>query len=537
MEREGRFDYVIVGAGSAGCVLANRLTESGGHRVLVLEAGGEDDYSWIHIPLGYAKLFTKARFNWLYQTAPGDTWVHQSVPQPCGKVLGGTSSINGMVYMRGQAQDYDRWRQLGNVGWGYDDVLPYFRKSEDQQRGADEFHGVGGPLAVSDVYESHPLAEAFIEAAVEAGYKRNPDFNGATQEGFGPTQWTTRKGRRNSTAVGYLRPARDRSNLAVATQARATRLLFSGSRCTGVEYQQDGQRREAHAAAEVIVASGTYNSPRLLQLSGLGPASLLRQFGIEVVVDLPGVGAHLQDHFHAKLVFKVSRPITANDVANSLPRRLYEGLRYALFRTGYLAMGATYAGGFLRAHPAAESPDVQTQIMLFSGNPYEGAHPFSGCTIVCTLLRPESRGVVRITSADPFAAPEIQANYLSAERDREVIVAGVMAARRIMAQSAIRPCLVGEHEPGPDCASEEQILAFLREHGGTSYHPVSTCRMGTGDDDVLDPRLRVRGTQGLRVIDASIMPSAVSGNTNAPTIMIAEKGADMVLADADSSPG
>jgi choline dehydrogenase len=293
METDGRFDYIIVGAGSAGCVLANRLTESGRHRVLLLEAGGEDRNPWIHIPLGYAKHFTNKKINWLYQTTPGEEWVKRPVGQPRGKVLGGTSAINGMVYIRGQAEDYDHWRQLGNSGWSYEDVLPYFRKAEDQQRGGDEFHGVGGPLAVSDVYESHPLAEAYIEAAVQAGYPRNPDFNGASQEGFGPTQWTTRKGRRSSTAVGYLRPARKRANLAVATNAHATRLLFDGTRATGVEYSQNGQLRTAHADGEVLVCGGAYNSPQLLQLSGLGPADLLRQFGIDVVADMPGVGDNL----------------------------------------------------------------------------------------------------------------------------------------------------------------------------------------------------------------------------------------------------
>jgi len=533
MEAESKFDYIIVGAGSAGCVLANRLTESGRHRVLLLEAGGEDRDPWIHIPLGYYRHFTNAKINWLYETTPGPQWVKRPVPQPRGKVLGGTSAINGMVYIRGQAEDYDHWRQLGNTGWSYEDVLPYFRKAEDQQRGADEFHGVGGPLAVSDVYESHPLAEAYIEAAVQAGYPRNPDFNGASQEGFGPTQWTTRNGRRSSTAVGYLRPARKRANLAVATNAHATRLLFSGTRATGVEYSQRGQLRTAHADGEVIVAGGAYNSPQLLQLSGLGPTDLLGQFGIGVVADMPGVGDRLQDHFNGPLVYKVNQPFTANDVSNSLPRRIYTGLRYAITRKGFLAMGASYAGGFIRADPAAASPDIQAQILLFSGeSPAAGAHPFSGCTIVCALMRPESRGHLRITSADPFAAPDIQPNYLAEQKDRDVIVAGLKAVRRIMAQPAIQPFITEEYEPGPDCVSDSEILDYIRERGRTSFHPTSTCRMGIDDTAVVDERLRVRGIQGLRVCDASIMPALVSGNTNAPTIMIAEKGAAMVLADA-----
>ncbi len=533
METESKFDYIIVGAGSAGCVLANRLTESGRYRVLLLEAGGEDRNPWIHIPLGYAKHFTNTKINWLYQTAPGKEWVKRPILQPRGKVLGGTSSINGMVYIRGQREDYDHWRQLGNTGWSYEDVLPYFRKSEDQQRGADDFHSVGGPLAVSDVYESHPLAEAFIEAGVEAGYPRNPDFNGASQEGFGPTQWTTRNGRRSSTGVEFLRPARKRDNLAVATNAHATQLLFDGLRATGVEYRQGDQLKTARADAEVIVAGGAYNSPQLLQLSGLGPADLLRQFGIDVVADMPGVGDNLQDHINGPLIYKVSQPFTANDAANNLLRGIYTGLRYAIQRKGFLAMGASVAGGFIRADPAAASPDIQSQIMLFSWDkPEDGAHPFSGCTVVNALLRPESRGHVRITSADPFAPPEIQPNYLEAKKDRDVLVAGLKAVRRVMSQPAMQPFIVEEYQPGPDCQSDMELLDYIRENGRTSFHPTSTCRMGIDETAVVDERLRVRGIQGLRVIDASIMPALMSGNTNAPTIMIAEKGADMVLEDA-----
>ena len=499
MATDGRFDYIIVGAGSAGCVLANRLTESGRHRVLLLEAGGEDRNPWIHIPLGYAKHFSNKKINWLYETKPGEEWVKRPVGQPRGKVLGGTSSINGMVYIRGQREDYDHWRQLGNTGWSYDDVLPYFRKAEDQQRGADDYHGVGGPLAVSDVYELHPLAEAYIEAAEQAGYPRNPDFNGASQEGFGPTQWTTRNGRRCSTAVGYLRPARKRANLAVATNAHATRLLFEGTRATGVEYSQGGQLRTAHADGEVLVCGGAYNSPQLLQLSGLGPADLLRQFGIDVVADMPGVGDNLQDHFNGPLIYKVSQPFTANDMANSLVRRVTTGVRYALSRKGFLAMGASVAGGFIRADPAAASPDIQAQIMLFSWDtPDKGAHPFSGCTVVNALLRPESRGYLRITSADPFAAPEIQPNYLTAQKDRDVLVAGIKAVRRVMAQPAMQPFIKEEYQPGPDCVSDSDILDYIRENGRTSFHPTTTCRMGSDPTAVVDERLRVRGIQGLR---------------------------------------
>ena len=537
MEAGGTFDYIIVGAGSAGCVLADRLTESGRHRVLLLEAGGEDRNPWIHIPLGYAKHFTNRKINWLYQTIPGDEWVERPIPQPRGKVLGGTSTINGLIYIRGQAEDYDHWRQLGNSGWSYDDVLPYFRKSEDQQRGADDYHGVGGPLAVSDPAEPHPLADAFIDAAAQAGYLRNPDFNGASQEGFGYSQWTSRNGRRCSTAVGYLRPARKRGNLAVVSHAHATRLLFAGQRAVGIEYRQGGEMRCADARAEVIVAGGVYNSPQLLQLSGLGPASLLRDLGIPVVADMPGVGGNLQDHINGPLIYRLTQPITANDVANSLTRRIAAGLRYAVSRKGLLEMGAVYASGFYYADPAAASPDIQVQLQLFSfdkaGDP---PHPFSGCTIPVALLRPESRGHVKIVSADPFEAPEIQPNYLAELKDREVLVAGVQAMRRIMQQPAMQPFIAAEHEPGPDIVDDASMLDYIRQRCRSGYHPVGTCRMGNDEGAVVDERLRVHGIQGLRVIDASIMPTLVSGNTNAPTIMIAEKGADMILADAAAAP-
>ncbi len=530
------FDYIIVGAGSAGCVLAHRLTERGQHKVLLLEAGREDTDPWIHIPLGYTRHIDSRKVNWLYQSAPGNKWVRRSIHQPCGKVIGGSSSINGMVYIRGQAEDYEHWRALGNVGWGYEDVLPYFRKAEDQARGEDAYHGVGGPLGVSDVYEPHPLAEAFVAAAVEAGYEPNPDFNGAKQEGFGPTQWTIRNGKRRSAAISYLHPARAREALSVLCRAHVTRLLFSGTRCVGAEYLQDGEKKTAHARAEVIVCCGAYNSPRLLQLSGVGPASLLQSHGIHVIADVAGVGESLRDHFNGQLVYRVNRPFTANDVANRWPRRLYALFRYALSRKGFMAMGASYAAGFIRAEAGAESPDVQIQLMLFSGEPSKGAHPFSGCTIVCTLLRAESCGHVRIVSADPLAAPEIQPNYLGAEKDRQVLVAGLKAARRIMDQPAIKPFLQGEFLPGADCQTDQAWLAYLRERGGTSFHPASTCRMGPDDKAVVDNQLRVRGLQGLRVIDASIIPSRISGNTNAPTIMIAEKGADLLMASAAQSP-
>lgn len=533
MNAKNRFDYIIVGAGSSGCVLANRLSESGTYNVLLLEAGPEDRNPWIHIPLGYGKHFANAAINWMYSTEPNAEQVDRRILQPRGKVLGGSSSINGMVYIRGDRADYDLWRQLGNAGWSYDDVLPYFRKSEDQARGEDEFHGTGGPLAVSDIYERHPLADAFIEAAVETGYRRNPDFNGAEQEGFGDTQWTMRNGRRCSAAVGYLKPVRNRSNLAIATGAHALRLLFDGRRTTGIEYTQNGETLQAFADGEVIVSGGAINSPQLLQLSGLGPAELLRKHGIDVIADMSGVGNHLQDHINGPLMYRLNRNFSANNVVNNLATRIMTGARYALNRKGYLAMGASFACGFIKVDPAAVSPDIQSQIMMFSSPEVGGPpHPFPGATIVNALLRPESRGHVNIVSADPYTAPEIQPNYLTAQKDRDILIGAMKAIREVAAQPVFQQFIVEEHDPGPDCTSDEDLLDYLQRRGRTSYHPTSTCRMGPDPDSVVDERLRVKGFEGLRVADASIMPALISGNTNAPAIMIGEKASDMILQDA-----
>ena len=531
------YDYIVVGAGSAGCVLANRLTASGRHRVLLLEAGPRDNHIWIHIPLGYGKLFTNAKYNWLYASEPEPELNNRQIIQPRGKVLGGSSSINGLLYVRGQPQDFDHWRQLGNAGWGFDDVLPYFRKSEDQERGADDLHGVGGPLAVSDVSEPHPLCEAFIDAAGQAGFPRTEDFNGRDQEGAGYFQLTARNGRRKSTAAGYLKPARKRPNLTVATGALATRILFEGRRATGVEYTQDGTRHTAQAGIEVIVAGGAFNSPQLLQLSGVGPAEHLRSLGIPVVADRPGVGADLQDHFQVRMQYRCTEPITMNDVVNSWHRRIHAGLRYMTSRKGVLTIGAGYAGAFLRTRPELETPDVQIHFILFSAGSLGGnLHPFPGFTASVCQLRPESRGTVRIKSRDPAAAPAIQPRYLSTQFDIDTILAGIKLQRKIMGQKAMQHYIAEERIPGPATASDAELLAYARETGTTIFHPTSTCRMGADPSAVVDERLRVRGLGGLRVIDASIMPTVVSGNTNAAVVMIAEKGAAMILEDAARAP-
>jgi len=530
------FDYIIVGAGSAGCVLANRLTASGRHRVLLLEAGGHDRHMWIHIPLGFAKLFDNPKVNWLYASEPEPELNNRQIIQPRGKVLGGSSSINGLLYIRGQKQDYDHWRQLGNAGWAFEDVLPYFKRAEDQERGADDLHGVGGPLCVSNVCEPHPLCEAFIEAAEQSGIPRNDDFNGPAQEGAGYFQLTTKNGRRWSTAAGYLRQARKRPNLTVELNALATRILFSGRRAGGVEYRQGETTRTAYADGEVILAGGAFNSPQLLQLSGLGPAELLRAHGIEVIADMPGVGADLQDHLQVRMQFRCTEPITMNDVVNDWRHRYGAGLRYILSRKGLLSIGAGYAGAFLRTRPDLDSPDVQIHFLIFSTET-AGAklHPFSGFMASVCQLRPESRGFVRIKSGDPAAAPAIQPRYLSSRTDCATIVAGLNKLRQIMNRPVMRRLIAEERMPGPACVTDADLLAYARKTGTTVYHPTSTCRMGSDPAAVVDERLRVRGFERLRVVDASIMPTLVSGNTNAAAVMIGEKGADMILQDARAS--
>ena len=533
---DDELDFIVVGAGSAGCVLAARLSEDPATRVLLLEAGPPDRSPWIHLPIGYGKTMWSPTYNWCFHTDPDPNMNGRRIYWPRGKTLGGSSSINGLIYIRGQREDYDLWAALGNTGWGYDDVLPYFVRAEHNQRGSNAWHGGSGPLKVSDIGARHELIEAFIEGAKQTGVPPNDDFNGPRQEGAGYYQLTTWKGWRSSTATGYLRPARQRPNLRVETGAHATQLLVEGSRAVGVRYRQHGQTRTARARAEVLLAAGAIQSPQLLQLSGIGPAPLLQRHGIEVKHALPGVGENLQDHLQIRLTYECSRPITTNDQLNTWLGQCKIGLQWLLWRSGPLAVGINQGGCFMRALASSTTPDIQFHVATLSAEMAGSkVHPFSGFTMSVCQLRPESRGHVRIRSADAFEAPAMQPNYLATEVDRRTAVAGVQAARAIAATPAMQPYVRREFKPGPAASDEAALLEFCRNSGATIFHPSGTCKMGSDPMAVVDARLRVHGVAGLRVIDGSAMPTLVSGNTNAPIVMMAEKAVDMIREDSRGS--
>ncbi|MGI9525276.1 MAG: GMC family oxidoreductase [Hyphomicrobiaceae bacterium] len=531
---EVTYDYIVVGAGSAGCVLANRLSEDKRNQVLLLEAGRSDRNVWITIPVGFTRLMTNPNYNWMFETEPEDNVNGRSIPIPRGKVLGGSSSINGMIYVRGQPLDYDTWSQLGNRGWSYDSILPYFRKLEHFERGeVNDARATGGVVHVADSYVKHELADAFISAGEALGYHRNPDYNSGTQDGVGYYQATMRNGRRWSASHAYLDPARRRPNLHIQTGAHAKRILLDGQRATGVAYDMKGEPKEA-CAREVLLAAGGVQSPQLLELSGIGAPPHLQRLGIKVNHSLPGVGENYRDHFCARLNWRVANTVSFNERTRGL-RLIIEGLRYLTTGRGLLTASAALAHAFVRTRAELETPDVQ---MFFMPVSYSDANKRAemdkepGMTLSIYQLRPQSTGSIHARSSNPYEAPAIRPNFLSVDEDRRTLIAGIRVGRSIINHEKLSRYLVSEISPGEECRSDDALLDFCRTTCQTAYHPVGTCKMGSDSLSVVDERLRVRGVAGLRVVDASIMPTMASGNTNAPTIMIAEKGADMILKDA-----
>jgi choline dehydrogenase len=529
--QEQQFDIVIIGAGSAGCVLANRLSADPGLRVALLEAGGHDGHPWLHVPACHSKTLHDPRWNWCHKTEPVPDLHGRVLDWPRGKVLGGSSSINGLLYLRGRRQDYDGWRALGNVGWSFDEVLPYFKRSQNQQRGEDEFHGTGGPLAVSDPRTHRDVCDAFILAAEEEGIRAVHDLNADEREGVAYVQLTAHRGRRSSTAVAFLDPVRRRTNLQVITDAHVQRLCFEAGRASSVEYYRDGRRWRARAAAQVVLSAGVIGSPQLLQLSGVGPARLLQDLGLAVQHALPGVGANLQDHLQIPSVYRCTRPAATSAIGHVL-RRALVGLQYALTRSGPMSMGASQVAVFCRSRPALQTADIQLHFQPLSAHgPGAAGHRHATFTVSVSQLRPESRGHVHIKSPDPHAYPAIQPNYLSTPTDRHTAVDGIRMTRRLCGTLAMAPFVEHELLPGPEAVTDEALLEAARGLARSLHHPAGSCRMGRDPQAVVDARLRVHGVRGLRVVDASIMPAIPSGNTNAATIMVAEKAADMILQD------
>ncbi len=535
------YDYIVVGAGSAGAAVASRLSENGRYTVLCLEAGTEgSDYFWSKVPVGIAKLIDNPAVNWCYASEPDEGSGGRRIEVPRGKMLGGSSSINGMVFIRGQAQDYDHWAQLGNRGWSYQDVLPIFKKMESYDGGEDEFRGRSGPLKVGDTPRHQtPLLEKIIESAEKIGVPFNPDLNGRTQEGIGMSQVTIAKGRRQSTAYCYLDPARDRENLTVEQGAMAEALILEGKRCVGVRYSVNGEKRQAQAAREVVVSSGSINSPKLLELSGIGQTDLLRSFGIEPAHELPGVGENLRDHYSPRVKFEITEPnATFNDNARGW-RLMREAARYALFKDGFLARTSVPLRMYFKTRPGLETPDATISILPFIyemiGRERKVSPNVKGITMNINVLRSESIGSIHIKSASLVEPPAIRFNFLSAQHDRDGLLAAMRKARELMATPPISDWTGKEIAPGADRQTDEELLEWVRNTAETTYHPVGTCKMGPATDPraVVDDRLRVHGIEGLRIADASIMPTLTSGNTNAPSIMIGEKCAEMVLAAAE----
>ena len=528
------FDFIIVGAGSAGCVLANRLSADGRYQVALFEAGGRDTSPWIHIPVGYFKTMGNPATDWRYRTEADPGLNGRSLNWPRGKVLGGSSSINGLLYVRGQPQDFDHWRQLGNPGWGWDDVMPLFRRAENWEGTPSHVRGKGGSLNVSESRVRRPVIDAWVEAAEGLGYQRTEDYNGEDQEGVGHFQMTMRDGRRCSSATAFLKPARSRSNLHVFTGAQTLGLIMEGKRAAGIRVRRGNDVIEARARHEVVLSAGTLGSPHILMLSGIGDGAELSAHGIEVVHDLAGVGKNLQDHLQARPVYKTNASTINTETRHPLQ---YVGiaLQYALRRSGPMAMAASLGTAFLKTRPELETPDIQFHLQPFSADsPGEGTHPFSAFTASVLQLRPESTGHLELTSASPDDYVAIHPNYLATKTDCDTIVAGVRIARAVCGAAPVSGMITEEYSPGPavDDSDDDAILEWVRNTATTIYHPTGTCKMGPDKMAVVDARLRVHGIEGLRVADASIMPVITSGNTNAPCIMIGEKASQMMLEDA-----
>ncbi|MEK9671958.1 MAG: GMC family oxidoreductase N-terminal domain-containing protein [Rhodospirillaceae bacterium] len=530
----GEYDYVIAGAGTAGCVLANRLSADRDKRVLLLEAGGRDNYHWIHIPVGYLFCMGNPRTDWGFKTEAEPGLGGRALAYPRGRVLGGCSSINGMIYMRGQARDYDHWRQLGNRGWGWDDVLPYFKKSEDQTAiGLDEFHSKGGEWRVENVRVTWEILDAFRDAAAEYGLPIVDDFNKGNNEGCGYFHVNQKSGVRWNTVKGFLNPAKDRPNLDIVTHAHVKKIRLDGKRVTGLDLTVEGKDAGVRCRSEVILSAGSIGSPQILQLSGIGPGDFLSSMGIEVRHALSGVGENLQDHLQIRPVFRVRDTVTLNQRAGSLLGKMGIALEYALTRSGPMSMAPSTLGCFAKSDPSRETPNLQFHVQALSLDSWDKPlHPFPAFTASVCNLRPESRGHVRIKSADPFVHPSIQPNYLSTPGDRRVAADAIRLARKIAEQPALRKFHPEEFRPGAHLTSDDELADAAGQIGTTIFHPVGTCKMGSDPGAVVDDRLRVQGIEGLRVADASVMPAITSGNTNAPSIMIAEKAADMIRDDA-----